>query len=85
MAAVLVTEWQTVEQILDRFEAGAFEVRRFARSDAFEELERGRKKLGAQNLLNHDRLALADFDLPDLGGQRERRIQPKPLGILRGT
>ena len=40
-AAVLVAERQPVEQVFDGDEAGALEVRRLARTDAFQELERG--------------------------------------------
>jgi len=41
VAAVLVTEWQPVQEIFDGDEPGALEIRGLARADAFQELERG--------------------------------------------
>jgi hypothetical protein len=40
VAAILVAEWKPVEKILDGDQAGAFEVRGFPRTYAFEKLKR---------------------------------------------
>ena len=43
-AAVLVAERQPIQQVFDGDEAGAFEVRGLARTDALQELERRRER-----------------------------------------
>src|SRR5687767_6212222 len=39
-AAIFVAEWKAIEQVFDGDEAGALEVRAFARTYAFQELQR---------------------------------------------
>ncbi len=80
-AAVLVAERQSVQQIFDDDEAGAFEVRGLPRTHAFQKLERCREKISSLwTSLHDDSLTLSDFDLTDTCRQRERFVDADPPG-----
>jgi pantothenate kinase len=55
VAAILVAEWKPVEKVLDGDQAGAFEVRGFPRTYAFEELERGLENIRQSSMPNAQR------------------------------
>ena len=80
-AAILVAERQPVQEVFDGDEAGALEVRRLPRTDAFQELKRSDQDVITQSL-HHDRLARADVDLPDVRGQLEWILEPIALRPL---
>ena len=76
---------KSVEQIFDGMQAGVLEVGRAARTDALEELQRRRKRIGLSHepLLDDYRLPALHLDLADAGRQRERIVEADASRLLR--
>ena len=83
VAAVFVPERKAVQEIFDRDETGAFEVRGLARTDAFLKLDRSVEKV--VQLLDDHSLPGTDIDLPNRCGKRKRIFQVHAPRVVRRT